>query len=219
MAHVPHLAVPGPWERDHIALDDQTVRHLHKVLRRTSGAPVSYTDGRGTLGEGSLGEASIVRGDETVVDPASPRLTIAVAPPKSNDRTRFLVEKLAELDVTQILWLHTRHTEGRPPSDKKARAWAAMALEQSRGAWLTEVSRRVDVVDLPTSTWYADRDGEPLSNLRIPEGPTTEVVIAIGPEGGFAEEEIPDEARRVCVGRRTLRIETAAIAAAALVRV
>ena len=29
---------------------------------------------------------------------------------------RFLVEKLAELGVADLIWLRTRHGEGRPPS-------------------------------------------------------------------------------------------------------
>ena len=43
-----------------------------------------------------------------------------------------------------------------------------------------------------------------------------EVIVAIGPEAGFAEEEIPADALRFGLGGRILRVETAAIVAAAV---
>jgi 16S rRNA U1498 N3-methylase RsmE len=40
-------------------------------------------------------------------------------------------------------------------------------------------------------------------------------VLAIGPEGGFEEGEIPDAARLWDLGPNVLRVETAALVAAA----
>jgi RsmE family RNA methyltransferase len=44
------------------------------------------------------------------------------------------------------------------------------------------------------------------------------MVVAIGPEGGFADDEIPPGVLRVGLGERVLRVETAAIAVAAFLR-
>lgn len=55
--------------------------------------------------------------------------------------------------------------------------------------------------------------------------PTTETsapavarTVAVGPEGGLAPEEIPASATKVDLGRTILRVETAAIVAAARFR-
>ena len=53
---------------------------------------------------------------------------------------------------------------------------------------------------------------DPLAALAIPPSLT----VAIGPEGGFAATEIPADALPVGLGTTVLRVETAAVAAAAV---
>ena len=61
------------------------------------------------------------------------------------------------------------------------------------------------------------------SSLPPPIGPSDRVVLAVGPEGGFAPEEVAMAAQSgwhlVGLGPRTLRVETAAIYLAAMVAV
>jgi 16S rRNA (uracil1498-N3)-methyltransferase len=222
MAHVPHLLLRSPWADSHIALEPATRKHLEKVLRRARGSAVSYTDGEGTLGTGTLAEGPdgavvVLREHEERVARFEPAVTIAVAPPKATDRVRFLVEKLAELGVDRIAWLRTAHGEGRPPSPAKTAAWATMALEQSRAAWRTEVAGSMNIGDLPDGAIYADPGGGPWDAGELRSAGQS-LVVAIGPEGGFAPGEIPAGAPCVRLSERVLRVETAAIVAAVLVR-
>jgi 16S rRNA U1498 N3-methylase RsmE len=60
-------------------------------------------------------------------------------------------------------------------------------------------------------TWLAAGDGELLPG-EIPDM----VTVAIGPEGGWAPEELSLGIPRIRLGRTTLRVETAAIAVAVL---
>jgi 16S rRNA (uracil1498-N3)-methyltransferase len=209
MAHVPHVLVPGPWSDPAVPLDDLAVRHLRRVLRRADGDPVSYTDGAGTLGEGSLQGERVVRGSERTVRRSS-ALSLAVAPPAQKERARFLIEKLAELGIAEVRWLATRFGEGRPPDPTRVEAWCRSALEQSRSAWLMRVHPRlVAIDDLPAGTVFADGAGSHPSRLRDVSW------IAVGPEGGFAPGEVPADARTVSFGPAVLRVETAAMVAAA----
>ncbi|NIU66799.1 MAG: hypothetical protein GWN07_15065, partial [Actinobacteria bacterium] len=139
MAHRPHLLVPGPWEGDVVSLSDAQTRHLRRVLRLEMGGAVDYTDGAGRRGSGRMTEGGLERGDEWMDAEPQPSLCLAVAPPHARERVRFLVEKLSEMGVARIRWLRTHHGEGRPPRGDRAAAWAAGALEQSRGAWQTRV--------------------------------------------------------------------------------
>lgn len=207
MAHIPHLVVGAPWEGDELALSVIQWRHLSKVLRMSRGDRVTYTDGLGRVGTGRLAGQAVERGDETEV-PRPSELTVAVAPPASKDRQRFVVEKLAELGVARLHWLATRHGKERTASSSKVFSWILAATEQSRGAWLMETPRDVvgfSDLEEPIVVCHPGGGAEP--------GPVKTVVI--GPEGGFADDEIPSGMRLWDLGPTTLRVETAALVAAA----
>ncbi len=214
MPHVPHVLVEGPWAGSSLQLQSALSHHLKTVLRRRDGDPISYTDGEGIIGNGTLRDASIARGRETLTEPPARNVTLAVAPPKSSDRARFVVEKTAELGVARLLWLRTRHGEGRAPAAAKAAGWARSSLEQSRGAWLMEVEGPVEWDELERPLLVATPGG--ISWLRVAGGLGGRVTVAVGPEGGFDPAELPADARPVALSDRVLRIETAALVAAAL---
>lgn len=207
MKHVPHLVVGAPWEGPKLDLSVVQWRHVTKVLRMKSGQEVTYTDGLGIVGSGVLGHHVIERGEENKVERPS-NLTLAVAPPANKGRQRFLVEKLAELGVARLLWLDTRHGKNRVASASKVFSWVLTAVEQSRGAYLMETSDGlIKPDDLYGRVVVCHADGD---------DPPGEVdVVAIGPEGGFADEEVPAGAKVWNLGPTVLRVETAALVAAA----
>ncbi len=210
MAHVPHLYLPGPWTASDLTLTDNQRHHLFKVLRMAVGDPVSYADGSGTTGRGSLGDGHVLRGEEQSVDRPS-SVTVAVSPPASRHRCRYLVEKLAELAVERLVWIDTRHTEGRPPPGSKVAAWIEAALEQSRGAWIMGVDRgRIEDLD-PERLVVADPSGDPPESVPIP---SARAILLVGPEGGLDADEIPAQAWRMSLGPTVLRVETAAVVGA-----
>jgi 16S rRNA (uracil1498-N3)-methyltransferase len=177
------------------------------------GVRLSYTDGQGTLGAGHLTEDVLVRGQEEPLEPLA-ELELAVAPPHERDRVRWLVEKAAELEVTRIRWLRTDRGNARPKVLVRAREWAVAALEQSRGAYLTEVDTtltEISDLDKRLETVLADPSGaRPSQSLPLR--------VMIGPEGGWAPGEIAVGYPVVSLGRSVLRTETAAVVAAALFR-
>ncbi len=214
MAHVPHVYVPAPWAEPELRLAADTVHHLTRVLRRRDGAPVTYTDGAGTRGEGSVVGDRLVRGIEHHESPPHRRLTLVVAPPRTAERLRFLVEKTAELGVTRLSWLQSTYGEGRPPAASKAERWAIGALEQSRGVWLTQMAGSVAWEDIDAESFLADQSGKPWHEIepRLGADPT----VIVGPEGGFHPDELARYPNRVALSDRVLRVETAAVAVAVL---
>jgi RsmE family RNA methyltransferase len=198
----PHIYVPGPWETADLSVGSDKQRHLEKVLRLSDGAAVTYTDGAGHLGQGQYGGGQIERGDESS-EAERTAVTLAVAPPKAGDRQRFVVEKCAELAVGHLVWIDPARGVGKAPNPAKSEAWAASALEQSLGVWRMAISEG-SLDDLPEA-WLADPAGEPW--VRTPQ-------LAIGPEGGWTESEKQGR-RLVSFGTGVLRIETAAVVAAA----
>jgi 16S rRNA (uracil1498-N3)-methyltransferase len=204
--HVPHVVVAAPWEGEEISLTVVQWKHLTKVLRLRRGDQVSYTDGLGTSGTGRLGSQVLERGDEWQVERPS-TLTMAVAPPASKDRQRYLVEKLAELGVARLVWLDSKHGKSRVANPAKVFSWVLSATEQSRGAWLMETSDElvgISAIEGSIAICQPGGDADP---------PHVDVVL-IGPEGGFDDGEIPAGAHIWDLGPTILRVETAAVVAA-----
>lgn len=211
MGHVPHLLLPGPWIDAALPLPSSADHHLRRVLRLADGHPVTYTDGQGNRGSGVLTSSAVERGSESSVPAPRLDLTVAVAPPHDKDRVRFLVEKLAELEVRRLHWLRTQFGTHRLPDSSKANSWSRAALEQSQGSWLMNVDDGwSQTTDLGADAWFADVGAE------SPTSPFPSVLtVAIGPEGGWDAGEIPDRAVRFGLGRTVLRVETAGLVAAA----
>jgi 16S rRNA (uracil1498-N3)-methyltransferase len=207
MKHVPHLVLAAPWAEDTISLSIVQWRHVSKVLRLHQGDRVSYTDGVGRFGVGVLGHQLVKRGEESDI-PRPNGLIMAVAPPANRDRQRFVVEKLAELGISRLIWLKSSHGQDRTPSSAKTFAWVLSAVEQSRGSWLMETDAGLrDFSDLEGPVAVCHPGGDTVQ-------PQVRTVV-IGPEGGFLDDEIPQGAVLWDLGPTILRVETAAVVAAA----
>lgn len=218
MGHTPHVFVSAPWDDAEISVGEASRHHLEKVLRRNDG-DISYTDGAGRVGSGAYRAGRIARGEESEVARPTPWLTFAVAAPTSTNRARMVVEKLAEVGVDRLLWLQSAWSQGRPPRPSRTTSWAVAALEQSRGAWLLEVAGAIalrDVAATAAGVIVADANGDPFDGaLSFSSG--GQLTVVVGPEGGFAPDEVPAGLPRLSLGGQILRIETAAIVASGIV--
>ena len=213
MAHRPHIYLPGPWPAARLPVPDEVRHHLERVLRARE-LDVDYTDGAGVVGSGRYVDGIVTRGEERVVDAPEPRLVVAVAAPQSSDRQRIVVEKLAELGVDELVWLRTTHGGHRTPPQRRAEAWAAGALEQSRGAHLLRITGETTLGTLAArGRPHLAHPGSP----RLGELAGDPVIVAVGPEGGFTDNEAAAP-NVTCfgLGERILRTETAAIVAASM---
>lgn len=222
------LVPAGTVARARYELDEHEAHHL-RVRRAQAGDSVMLRDGAGLVGAGRLareGKRWVV--EAAMVDrlPRPPELTLVVG---AGDRERFgwLVEKAAELGAARVVPLETERsgavaTRLREGHLDRFRRQAREALKQCGAAWAPEVAAAVGLDGLAAiaaagELWLADPIGDPPPS-RLDGGPVT---VVIGPEGGFtaAEREgvLSSRARPVVLGPHTLRFETAAVAAAALV--
>ncbi len=200
-----------------LATDD--AHHLFRVLRLREGEPVTVGDGRGCWRSSTVAGDALSPVADIVVESADASLTIATAIPKG-DRAEWMVQKLTELGVSDIVFLHCERSVVRWTGERAGQLLARLtriareAAMQSRRVWLPQLRGPVDVAAaaaLPGAV-MADPDGEPATSASVVDVN----VVLIGPEGGFTAAE-----RRLCtpsvnLGRNILRIETAAVCAAAL---
>jgi 16S rRNA (uracil1498-N3)-methyltransferase len=150
---------------------------------------------------------------------AARRVVACVALPKG-DRAQFLVEKLTELGVAELLVLETARTVVHPGEAKveKLQRYVVEASKQCGRNTLMSVRgpllwvHAVREPTLPETRWIAHPGGP----TDLPSGA---FAFAVGPEGGFTDAEV--QAARdagwqaIGLGPRILRIETAALVLAA----
>jgi 16S rRNA (uracil1498-N3)-methyltransferase len=229
----PHFFVDHLDEGD-ASLSEVDSRHALRSLRLRPGDEVSLADGRGAVARGFISAEreglAVVRVEAVsrVVRPG-PVISVALAPPKG-DRLSWAIQKLGELGVDEVVLIHTARSvrEVRPGRAEQAvarlRAVAREAAMQSRQPFIMEVAAGASFEDcLATGGAPAimlAQAGQPGLRSLIP-GEAGGVRILIGPEGGWAGEELNAAgaagAALWSLGASVLRTETAAVVGAALV--
>ena len=194
-------------------LPDDAAHHVFRVLRVRPGDSVTVTDGVGQWRACRAGEGGLEPVGEIVEVPRRPSLlTVACTIPKQ-DRPEWIVQKLTELGVDRVVFLHAERSVVRWSDERaarhlvKLRRVAAEALQQSRRVWLPEVTGPTPSTELLPAAAAAEPGAPPI-------GPA-DTTVAIGPEGGWSPAELDVAASSVSVGDGVLRVETAAIVAGA----
>jgi 16S rRNA (uracil1498-N3)-methyltransferase len=170
-----------------------------------------------------------VIGVETPAREVGFRLEVAAPLPKG-DRGHFMVEKLTELGVTHYAPIRTERTQIHSAVERasKLRQYVIEASKQCGRNVLMNIG--------PVADWQTHCKSGHLPKRRIlahplaeatasetftPPHPPLDCALAVGPEGGFTEEEVLAARQAgwmvVSLGPRMLRVETAALTLAALV--
>ncbi len=227
---LPRFHIARPPESEWILLDESESHHLMRVRRIPQGAMIVLFDGSGWEYEAEVAELAHRQVRLRIVASArksresSSSLTLGVALPKG-DRQRLLVEKCVELGVAQLVPLSTRRGVVQAGPSQLAR-WSRYVMEASK-----QCGRNHLMTVVPPTSTEAFLESAPIDAVRwffhpsgscsIRDLPPTElgmVIAAIGPEGGWHDDEVScAEAHGwpiVALGRRILRTETAAIAVA-----
>ena len=165
-------------------------------------------------------------GEEIPAEPAAIRLTLVLAIFKF-DRMEWAIEKCTELGVARMVPVIARRTDSHlvAASAKRVERWrriAVQASEQSRRASPPEIADPIklrEAMVLPAGLKIVLSEVEEQSQLRDIQ-PTGEVLLAVGPEGGWTEDELELIQKNgwlsATLGPTILRAETAAIAATAI---
>jgi 16S rRNA (uracil1498-N3)-methyltransferase len=222
--------VSPPIDGSRAVLTGDEARHLTAVMRAGVGDEIVLFDGSGSefvcriesVGKRSVELTVVERREISRELPFS--LTLAVALPKG-ERQKWLVEKATELGVTRIVPLVTQRGVAQPVEAALERLRRAVveASKQCGRNRLLEMAEPAAAGDYfrsapPTAMWLiAEPGGTSLSSIRFQ--PAGRIIAAIGPEGGFAPDELAAATaagwQLVSLGGRILRVETAAIAIAA----
>lgn len=206
-AHVRVADVTDP------ALDEGSAHHLFRVLRVRPGESITVTDGAGRWRPCRAEREHVVPDGDAVCEPApTAPLTVAVAVPKA-DRPEWLVRKITEIGIDRLVWLDCRRSAVRWDDARAAKVRHRLdravteASLQSRRVWFPAIEGPLPASDVLGAAVAAEPGGRPLS--------AGDRVVAVGPEGGWDPAELAMTPDTVDLGPHVLRVETAALVAAA----
>lgn len=181
-------------------------RHAVRVSRLRVGERTIVGDGRGLLAHGVVEAVDrdrfSVRLDSVTRMPlGTPRLVLAQALAKG-DRDERAVEQATEFGVDAIVPWQAERSVSRWEGERAAKGvekWSRIAREaskQSMRGWIPEVSPLTNLAGLCALASRAEvlvlhpRGDSRLSAWRPDPERTREVVLVIGPEGGFSDVEL-----------------------------
>ncbi len=219
-----------------IVIDGEEYHHL-RVRRLRVGDNVRVIDGKGTELLGVLQRVGPREAEIRIVQALSGQsespldITLAVAPVRE-ERMTYALEKATELGASRIVVFGSKR--GRAyDQQRRLERWKRIVLEATKQC---QRSRVPTLVSVPSVEALLPLERPPLGlvlhpSATMPDGEKdlpwsvpkpAGVTVVIGPEGGFA----PDELRvletggflPVRLGPRVLRTETAVVAALTLVQ-
>jgi 16S rRNA (uracil1498-N3)-methyltransferase len=215
------------------ALVGEHADHLVRVLRARVGQDFDIATGnvvrRGRISFVGDARVDFELGEEISVTRLV-EITLVLAVFKF-DRMEWAIEKCTELGVSRILPVIAQRTDSHlaAASAKRAERWqriARQAAEQSRRDAPPEIAAPIKVAEalkLPGALRIVLTESEEQTLLRDvlqQKNADDGVVMAVGPEGGWTENELESFQQggwiSASLGNTILRAETAAMAAAAI---
>ncbi len=228
---------------DRAVVSGEDVRHIVTVLRMKTGDELLLCDGEGTEYVARISgvnkrevEAEVISRSKR--EAGSPRVTLGQGLPKS-DKMDFIVQKATELGVAAVAPLVTERTIVRIKDEaKRTMRWQKIAREAAMQSSRADIPRIESICPfrdfiLSLAPGPLTLDPSVLKLLPWEEGTTPikdvlrasrdvkDVVVLIGPEGGFSQDEAASAQSRgfhlVSLGRNILRTETAAVAVLSMI--
>jgi 16S rRNA (uracil1498-N3)-methyltransferase len=231
---------------DLVSLGEEDHRYLTRVLRLDLGADVTLFDGGGVEADAQItriGPRAIelkISERRWIAPEAKPEFTLLQGLAKG-DKLDLVVQKATELGVTRIIPITTERAIPRSFESSHSRGlgrmarWQKIAREASRQSGRTSVPELEPVTSFTTAVAATHKEalklllweGERLKGIRsaldrnwtpdVTSGRPARIVLAVGPEGGFSDEEVEHAQAHgfvaVGLGPRILRTETAALVA------
>jgi 16S rRNA (uracil1498-N3)-methyltransferase len=208
-----------------LSVDGEEHQHL-KVSRTGVGEGVEVFDGEGRVWEGQVARRSStsteirIRVQRSLPPPAEIILAQALI---KNAAFEWVLEKAVEVGVTRIIPFRSERSNVLGPGrEKRWKRIIVEAAKQSKHYYLPRLDAVTDIkhvlaVDGGSKIVFALESEGPLESA-LSDAP---VVYMIGPEGGWADEELEAARSRgfveVRLGPHIMRAETAAIVAGGLI--
>lgn len=213
---------------ENILPEDESL-HAVKVLRLQAGSEIELVDGVGGYYKAIITSAHHKRCGFEIVEATQGlgkrnyNLHIAIAPTKSMDRLEWFVEKATEIGIDSITCIICKHSERKVVKNERLEKIIVSAAKQSKKAYFPVLNELVSFNDF-LKTYKAEQKfiahcyEADKRILQEEVSANSDVLILIGPEGDFSQDEIESAVSSgfepVSLGESRLRTETAGVVAA-----
>ena len=211
-----------------IILDEIDSKHLSKSLRKKVGDIIRITNGDGLEIKGNiirLGKNIKVN----VINKVKHKkraisIHIAMSPLKNPSRFEWFVEKSTEIGISEITPLITKFSEKKKVNISRLNKIVISSMKQSNQFYLPKVNPITSFDEfLKLNKDYKLiahlKNNNSFNNKSI--GSKDKIVVMIGPEGGFSEEEIlkanKEKIKEISFGKNRFRSETAGVFAVSII--
>lgn len=212
-----------------LILDEATSKHCVQVLRMKEGEQLLLTNGAGikavcTIISPERKHCHVKIEQLEVIAAREAQLSIAIAFTKNNSRNEWFLEKATELGIEHIYPLITARTEKEKLKPERLEQILIAAMLQSQQTYLPRLHEALPVKRFFSYGMVPGIHQKAIAHCieekdKIPFMQSIELgkdlMLLIGPEGDFTEEEISlcmhHGCRPVSLGNNRLRTETAAL--------
>ena len=218
---------------EEFVLNESSSRHVVQVLRMQPDEELRLTDGRGLSIRTKIKEANKKKCSVTIIkkelkEPPIRQVRIALSLLKNTSRFEWFLEKATELGISEIIPLRSARTEKQQFRMDRMQGILESALIQSQQVWMPVLHEPKNIFP-----WVEEVNADQKFIAHCDPGikkKLSEIInihlssqlILIGPEGDFTDEEIKRalDSHFVAVelGENRLRSETAAVAAASVLK-
>ena len=233
---------PDTADNPVVSITGSEARHIKNVLRLKAGDTVRLFDGTGVEYEAAIVHLTAGRAELSIItkDTAAAESPIELAIAQGylkEKKMDSLIRQLCELGMSRWMPFISQRSVPRPDNkrlDARMQRWQKIAresLKQCRRSVLPKISAPLSFdevlefgrsCDLKILFWEQETGDLDRKTLTDSMNPVKQALIVLGPEGGFADQEI-EKARELGftisgLGPRILRAETATIAACTLIQ-
>ncbi|RPI06560.1 MAG: 16S rRNA (uracil(1498)-N(3))-methyltransferase [Ignavibacteriae bacterium] len=207
-------------------------KHLIRVLRKNVGDRIFVTDGNEMMYQAVIAatgksetRCTIVAMHRKYNEPFI-EMTLAVSLLKNPARFDYIVEKTTELGVRTIQPISSERTIAHGVKRDRLEKIALSAMKQCGRSWLPRIQPMQNLKPLIESTAHYQLklilhekagSSQTIASELLLHDDLHSVIIMVGPEGGFSEEETAYAThagfKSISLGTRRLRTETAAVVA------
>lgn len=237
-----YFVTASGWSDTDVTITDDAIHHITRVMRMEIGDKIicNHPEGKAaicaiiTMTEDKIVTEIEEWQDQTVELPV--RVTIAQGLPKG-DKLELILQKGTELGAAAFIPLQAERsivkwdTKKANKKNERFKKIIKEASEQSHRTLLPQMEKIASLQDLITRSASFDHklvayeetargfSTKKLSHFFKQMAPAQQVLLCIGPEGGFSQKEINElhkaDFQSVRLGPRILRTETAALYALA----
>lgn len=225
---------PSALQKDQkIIVTSSEAKHISRVLRKSEGDIVELTNGAGTLA------VAVIRGISTkqvellvqrsqTIKKSTPEM-ILVQPLLHKSKLEWILEKATELGVDQFWFFTAKRGMQKTLSATTAQRFDSIvvaASKQSGRVWFPKIHSYLSLEDIPipfSSTCYFGTIDNHVPPITVSPSQTDPVILCIGPESGWADEEITIlqdqfQAIPLVLNKNVLRAETASVSGVAILQ-